>query len=108
MIAMQSNATQAVNDNESNKNYPTDKPVAQTVHKRAQACDQDTENVLETSPAKQKRGKRMKNFDMDFQTKMQLEQVRFQWRKLELEMHMKELETKYQQLQKSVSWNTKC
>ena len=31
MNAEQSNASQAVNDSESDKNYPTDKPVAQTV-----------------------------------------------------------------------------
>ena len=37
MNAEQSNATQAVNDSESNNNYPTDNPVAQTVQNGATA-----------------------------------------------------------------------
>ena len=99
MNAEQSNATQAVNDNESNNNCPTDNPVAQTVQNGETASGQDTENVSETSSAKQRREERMKKFDIEFETKMRLEQARFERRKLELEMQMKELETKHQLLE---------
>ena len=98
MNAEQSNATQAVNDNESN-NYQTDNPVAQTVQNGATASGQETENASETSSAKQRREERMKKFDIEFETKMRLEQARFERRKLELEMQMKELETKHQLLE---------
>ena len=54
MNAEQSNATQAVNDSESNNNYPMDNPVAQTVQNGATASGQETENVSETSSAKQR------------------------------------------------------
>ena len=99
MNAEQSNTTQAVNDNDSNNNYPMDNPVAQTVQNRATANGQDTENVSETSSAKQRREERIKKFDIDFKTKIPLEQARFEWRRLELEMQLKELETKHQLLE---------
>ena len=38
----------------------------------------------------------MKKFDIEFETKMRLEKARFERRRLELEMQMKELETKHQ------------
>ena len=41
----------------------------------------------------------MKKFDIEFETKMRLDQARFERRKLELEMQLKELETKYQLLE---------
>ena len=41
----------------------------------------------------------MKNFDIEIKTKMRLEQARFERMKLELEMQMKELETKHQLLE---------
>ena len=88
-----------MNDSESNSNYPTDNPVAQTGQNGATASDQDTENVSETYSAKQRREKRMKKFDIEFETKMRLEHARFERRKLELEMQMKELETKHQVLE---------
>ena len=97
--AEQSNATQAVNDSESNKNYPTDNPFAQTVQNGATASSQETEKVSETSSAKKRREERMKKFDIEFETKMRLEQARFERRRLELEMQMKELETKHQLLE---------
>ena len=96
MNAEQSKATQAVNDSMSKNNYTTDNPVAQTVQIGATASGQETENVSETSSAKQTREERMKKFDIEFETKIQLEQAR--WRRLELEMQMKELETKQQLL----------
>ena len=99
MNAEQSNATQAVKDSESSNNYPTDNPVAQTVQNGATASDQETESVSETSSAKQRRKDRMKKFDIEFETKMRLEQVRLERRRLELEMQMKKLETKHQLLE---------
>ena len=51
MNAEQSNTTQAVNDSKSNKNYPTDNPVAETVQNGATAGGQETENVSETYQA---------------------------------------------------------
>ena len=89
MNAEQSNTTQAATDSGSNNNYPTDNPDAQTMQNGATASGQDTKNVSETSSAKQKREERMKKFDIEFETKMQLEQARFEWRNLELEMQMK-------------------
>ena len=99
MNAEQSKVTQTVNDNESNKNYPTDNPVAQTVQNGATASGHETEKVSETSSAKQRREERMKKFGIEFETKMRLEQARFERRRLELEMQMKELETKHQLLE---------
>ena len=99
MNAEQSNTTQALNDNESNNNYPTDNPVAQAVQNGATASGQETENVSKTPSAKQRREERMKKFDIEFKTQMRLEQARLEQRKLELEMQMKELETKHQLLE---------
>ena len=98
MNAEQSNATQAVKNSEGN-NYPMDNAVAQTLQNGATASDQETENVSETSSAKQRREERMKKFDIEFETKMRLEQARFERRRLELEMQTKELETKHQLLE---------
>ena len=96
MNAEQINATQSVNDNESNYNYPMDSPAAQTVQNGATASGQETENASETSSAKQRREERTKKFNIEFETKMRLEQARFERRRLELEIQMKELETKHQ------------
>ena len=51
MNAEESNAIQAVNDTESNSNYPADNPVAQTVQSGATASGLETENVSEKSSA---------------------------------------------------------
>ena len=99
MNAEQSNATQAVNDSESNNDNPMDNPVAQTSQNGATASGQETENVSETSSAKQRRKERMMKFDIDFKTNMRLKRARFERRRLELEMQMKELETKHQLLE---------
>ena len=80
MNAEQSNASQDVNDSESNNNYPTETPVAQTVQNGAAASGQETENVPETSSAKQRREERMKKLDFEFKTKMRLEKARFERR----------------------------
>ena len=63
MNAEQSNAAQAVNNKVSNSNYPTDNPVAQTV-----------QNAKIFSKAR--REERMKKFDVEFESKMRLEQAR--------------------------------
>ena len=94
MNAEQSTATQELNDNKSNSNYPTDNPVAHTVQNEATASGQETENISETSSAKQRREERVKKFDIEFKNKMRLEHARFERRKLEVVMQMKELETK--------------
>ena len=99
MNAEQSNATQAVNNNESKNKYPTDNPIAQTVQNGATASGQGTENVLETSSAKQRREERMKNFDIELESKMRLEKARFEQRRSDLEMQIKELETKHSLLE---------
>ena len=99
MDAEQSNATTTVNDSGINNNYPMDSPDAQKLQNGATASGQETENVSETSSAKQRRVERMKKFDIEFETKMRLEQARFEGRRLELEMQMKELETKHQLLE---------
>ena len=65
MNAEQSNATQAVNDSESNNNHPKDNAEAQTVQNVATASGQETENVSETSSAKQRRAERMKKIDIE-------------------------------------------
>ena len=99
MNAEQSNKTQAVNNSESNNDYPTDNPVAQTVQKGVTAKGQETENVSETSSAKQRREERMNKINVEFKTKVRLEQAWFERRRLELEMQMKELETMHQLLE---------
>ena len=88
-----------MNDTENSDNYPTDNPVAETVQNGATASGQETENVSETSSAKQRREEWIKKFDIEFKTKVRLEQARFEWRMLELEKQMNELETKYQLLE---------
>ena len=99
MNAEQSNAAQAVNDSEINKNFPTDNPVAQTVQNGATASGQDTKTFSETSSAKQRREERTKKFEIELETKMQLEQARFELRWRKWEMQLKELETKHQVLE---------
>ena len=99
MNAEQSNTTQAVNDSDSNHNYSTDNKIAQTVQNGATASGQETENVSETSSAKQRREKRINKFDIEFKTRMRLEKARFERRRLEVEMQMKELEVKHQLLE---------
>ena len=94
----QSNTSQAVNESESNNNYPTDNSATQTLQNGTVANDQNTENISETSSAKQRREERMKKFNIKFETQLRLELARFERRKLELEMQMKELETKHQLL----------
>ena len=96
MNAEQSKTIPAVNDSESNNNYPTDNPVAQTMQNGATASGRDSENVSETFLAKQRREERMKKFDIEFKTKMRLEQAQFERSRLELELQLKELETRNQ------------
>ena len=96
----ESNPTKALNKNKSNSNYPTIFSVAQKVENGAIASGYDTENVSETSSAKQRREEGMKNFDFEFKTKLRLKQARFERRKLELEMQTKKLKSMHQLLEK--------
>ena len=50
------------------------------VQNGATASGQETENVSETSSAKQRREKGLKKFDIEFKTKMRLEQARHERR----------------------------
>ena len=70
MNAEQSNLTEAVNDSESNNNYSMDNPIGQRVQNGATARGQHAENVSETYSAKHMRDEKMKNFNIDFKTKM--------------------------------------
>ena len=99
MNEKQSSTTHAVNDSEGNNNYTADKQVAQRVQNGATASGQDAENVSETFSVNQSNEERLKKFDIELKTKMPLKQARFKGRKLELETQMKELETKYHQLE---------
>ena len=99
MNAEQGNANQSVNENYSNNNYPADNPVAQTVQNGERASGKDTENVSEIFSAKYKCEERMKIFEIEFETELLLEQESCERRKLELEMPMKELETRHQILE---------
>ena len=92
-------ATPAANDRESNNNHPTDNPVAQTMQNGVTASGQDTENVSKASSAKQRCEERMKKIDIEFETKMRMEQARFERRKLELETQTKKLEIKHHLLE---------
>ena len=55
MNTEQSNTTQALNDSDSNSNYPTDITVAQTVQNGKTESGHETENDSETSSLKQRR-----------------------------------------------------
>ena len=46
----------------------------------------------------------MKKFDIEIETKMRLEQGQFEWGKLELEMQMKEMETKHHLLEEELEF----
>ena len=70
MNAEQCNVTEPVNDSEVNNSYQTDNPIAQTVQNGTTASGQETENISETSSAKQRREKRMKKFEIEFGTNM--------------------------------------
>ena len=97
MNAEQSNTTQARKDSESSNSYPThsaEECFANIVRKASQT----SENASETSSAKQRREEKMKKFDVEFETKMRIEQAGFGRKKLELEIQKKELETKHQLL----------
>ena len=66
----------------------------------AAASGQDTENVSETSSAKQRRNERMRKINIEFESILQPKQVRFDWKTLERLMQLKELEAKQQLLKK--------
>ena len=81
-------------DNRSNYKHATKNSVAQTEQNGATSSSHDTENVSDTSSERKRRGERITKFEIEFGTKMQLEQARFEQRRLDLEMQMKELKFK--------------
>ena len=101
--AEQSNATQSVNEKESNNSYPTDSPVAQTVYIGGTVNDHDTENFSKLSSAKQRCEERAKKFNIELQTKLRLEQVQLERKKLEMETQTKEQKSSINYWGKKVS-----
>ena len=81
MNTEQSNTSQAVNESESNNNYPTDNSATQMLQNVTVANDQNTENISETSSATQRREERMKKFDIEFETQLRLKPAKFERRK---------------------------
>ena len=65
-----------------------------------QTINQDTENVSETSSVKRRVEERMKEFEIEFERKLQIERAQFDRKRLELELQMKELEMQHQLRQK--------
>ena len=80
------------NKSHDNASYAT----TNTVTRNVQTTNQDTENVSETSSVKRRVEKRMKEFEIEFETKLQLERAKFDRKRLDLEMQMKELEMQHQ------------
>ena len=84
------------NQNYDSTGYATMNTVARIVQKN----NQDTENVSETSSVKRWVEERMKEFEMEFERKLQIERAQFDRKRLEVEMQMKELEMQHQLRQK--------
>ena len=71
-----------------------------TVTRNGQPNNHDHENGSETSSAKRRIEGKMRDFENEFETKLQLERTQFERKKLELEMQMKEIEMQHQLRQK--------
>ena len=80
------------NQNHDNTSYAT----TNTVKRIVQAINRDTENVSETPSVKRRVEERVKEFEIDFETKLQIERAQLDRKWLELEMQMKELEMQHQ------------
>ena len=80
------------NQNNDNTSYAT----TNTVNRIVQTINWDTKNVSETPSVKRRVEERMKEFEIDFETKLQIERAQLDRRWLELEMQMKELEMQHQ------------
>ena len=81
-----------VNQNHDSTSYATTNTVTRIV----QTINQDTENGSETSSGKRRIEEKMRDFENEFETKLQLERTHFERKKLELEMQMKKIEMKHQ------------
>ena len=93
------------NQNHVNTSYATTNTVTRIV----QTINRDTENVSETSSVKRRIEERMKEFEIEFETKLQIERAQFDRKRLELEMQMKELEMQMKELEKELrSQSTKA
>ena len=73
------------NQNHDNTSYATTNTVTRMVH----TINRDTENVSETPSVKRRVEERMKEFEIDFETKLQIERAQLHRKRLELEMQMK-------------------
>ena len=71
-----------------------------TVTRIVQTINQDTENVSETSSVKRRVEERIKEFEIEFERKLQIERAQFDRKRLGLEILMKELEMQHQLRQK--------
>ena len=76
--------------------YNTSNATTNTVTR----INQDKENVSETFSVKGRVEKQMKDFEIEFERKLQVERTQFDRKRLELEIQMKELEMQHQLRQK--------
>ena len=84
------------NQNHDSTSYATTNTVTRIV----QTINQDTENFSKTSSVKRRVEERIKEFEIEFERKLQIERAQFDRKRLELEMQMKELEMQNQLRQK--------
>ena len=84
------------NQNHDNTSYATTIAATRIV----QTITQFTENVSETFSMKRRVEGRMKEFEIEFERKLQIERAQFDQKRLEVEMQMKELEMQHQLRQK--------
>ena len=77
------------NQNHGNTSNATTNTVTLTIN-------QDTENVSEASSVKRRVEERMKEIEIESETKLQLERAQFDRKRLDLEMQMKEQEMQHQ------------
>ena len=73
------------NQNHDNRGYATTNTVTRIVR----TINQDTENVSETSSVKRRVEEQMKEFEIEFERKLQIERAQFDRKRLELELQMK-------------------
>ena len=82
---------QEFNQNYDNTSYATTNTVTRIV----QTINRDTEKVSETSSVIRRVEERMKEFEIELKTKLQIERTQFIRKRLELEMQMRELKMQH-------------
>ena len=80
------------NQNHDNTSYATTNTVTRIVH----TINRDTENVSEISSVKRRAEERMKEIEIEVETRLQIERAQFDRKTLELEMQMRELVIQHQ------------